>query len=70
MINNEEKTQLENYLKKKFCNKDIQLVLPNKADKPAEVFINKEFIGTIYKDIDEGEVSYDFNIAILGEDLK
>ena len=34
-----------------------------------EVLINGEFIGLVYKDEDEGETSYDFNMAILAIDL-
>jgi hypothetical protein len=33
------------------------------------VFIGEEFIGVIYRDEDDGEVSYDFNMAILAYDL-
>ena len=31
--------------------------------------IGEEFIGVIYRDEDDGEVSYDFNMAILAYDL-
>jgi hypothetical protein len=31
--------------------------------------INGEFIGTIFRDEDEGEVSYAVNMSILQEDL-
>jgi len=34
-----------------------------------EVFLGDEFIGTMFRDEDEGEVSYDFNMAILEFDL-
>jgi hypothetical protein len=69
MISEAEKHKLEKYLNKKFCSTNLKIVLPNKPDKPAELFINNEFIGTIYKDVDEGEISYDFNMAILEQDL-
>ena len=35
-----------------------------------EVLLNGEFIGTIYKDEEDGETSYDFNMAILQMDME
>ena len=31
--------------------------------------LGDEFMGTIYRDDDEGDISYDFNMAILEMDL-
>lgn len=62
--------KLTTYLKNKFKNPDINLKL-NKADSDmAEVYIGSEFIGTIYRDEDEGEISYDFNMSIIDIDLE
>ena len=36
----------------------------------AEVYIKNEFVGTLYRDEDEGEVSFDFNMSIIDIDLK
>jgi len=41
---------------------------PNKDDS-VEVSIDGEFIGVLFRDEDEGEVSYAFNMAILDIDL-
>ena len=41
---------------------------PNKRDS-AEVYIGDEFLGVIFRDDEDGEVSYDFNMAILDIDL-
>ena len=40
----------------------------NKADS-AEVYLGDEFLGVLFKDDEEGDVSYDFNMAILEIDL-
>ena len=48
----------------------IILTFPKDADSPAEVSIGQEFIGVIYRNFEEGEISYDFNMAILPEDLQ
>ena len=34
-----------------------------------EVFMEDEFIGTLFRDDEDGEVSYAFNMAILEFDL-
>ena len=62
--------KLTTYLRNKFQNSEINLKL-NKSDSDmAEVYIGNEFIGTIYRDEDEGEISYDFNMSIIDIDLK
>ena len=41
---------------------------PNKDDS-VEVYIGDEFIGVVFKDDEDGEVSYAFQMAILEMDL-
>ena len=60
--------KLEGYLKRKFGNHGISLRARPAGDS-VEVLLNGEFMGVIYKDEDDGEVSYDFNMAILGIDV-
>jgi len=40
-----------------------------KQQDSVEVHINGEFIGVLFKDEEDGEVSYAFNMAILEMDL-
>ncbi len=62
--------KVENYFQKKFSNPSINLK-PSKSDSEmAEVYISNEFIGTLYRDEDEGEISYDFNMSIIDIDLE
>ncbi len=68
-FNTLEKTKLEKYFQAKFHNKDITIVQRKDIEDSVEVMLNGEFLGVIYKDDDEGEVSYDFNMAILDMDL-
>ncbi len=68
-ITPEEVSRLQAYLVGKFGNPDIALRMRKKIQDSVEVLIKGEFIGTIYKDTDEGETSYDFNMAILDIDL-
>lgn len=62
--------KVTNYLKNKFKNEGINLKLSKSDEDMAEVYIGSEFIGTLYKDEDEGEISYDFNMSIIDIDLK
>ena len=42
---------------------------PRKEDS-AEVYVGEEFIGVLFRDDDEGETAYQFQMAILDYDLK
>jgi hypothetical protein len=48
-----------------------RMVLPRpKKDDSAEVYIGEEYIGVLFVDDEDGERSYNFNMAILGIDLE
>ena len=61
--------RLETYLRKKFDLPAIEVRQRPQKDDSGEVYIGDEFIGVIFRDEDEGEVSYAFNMAILDFDL-
>ena len=61
--------KLQKYLRSKFNNNNFRLVSRIKAQDSLEVYLGEEFIGTLYRDEEEGEVSYDLNMAILEIDL-
>ncbi len=61
--------KLSIYLKKLFNSEEINLKKrPNKSDS-VEFYKGEEFLGTIYKEEDEGEISYDLTISILEVDI-
>ena len=64
-----EVTKIQTYLQKKFGNPGITL-RDRKVEDSLEVLINGEFIAVIYKDVDEGETSYDLNMSILDIDVE
>jgi len=68
-MNKDEIVRLQRYLQEKFGNRRITLTLRKEAKDSAEVALGDEFIGVIYRDDDEGDISYDFNMAILAMDL-
>ncbi|GAB4138523.1 MAG: DUF3126 family protein [Rhodothalassiaceae bacterium] len=62
--------RVEAYLRRTFGNDRIALKTRNaKQADSVEVLIDGEFIGVLYRDDEEGEVSYAFNMAILEMDL-
>jgi hypothetical protein len=61
--------KLEKYLKKMFKMNAIEIRQRQKKDDSVEVFVEDEFVGVIYKDEEDGEVTYQFQMAILSYDL-
>ena len=68
-MNRTEIMRLRKYLNDKFETDKFKLEGGNQKDGSMELHFDNEFLGVIYKDEDEGEVSYALNIAILEEDL-
>ncbi len=67
-MTSDEMKRVQAYMRTKFENDAVTLKRGGKEDM-VEVFLDDEFIGTMFRDEDEGEVSYDFNMAILEFDL-
>ncbi len=61
--------RLQTYLRKLFSNERILIDTPKKAGASVEVRVGDEFIGTVHRDDDEGEVSFSLQVVILDEDL-
>lgn len=61
--------RIRKYLNTKFGNDKFSLEKSPASDGSMEVHFDGEFIGMIYRDEDEGEVSYAFQMAILEDDL-
>jgi hypothetical protein len=68
-MNRDELVQLETYLRKTFQNNAIEVRARTKKKDSAEGDISDEFVGVIYRDDEDGEVSYQFQMAILEFDL-
>lgn len=63
-----EVVRVQLYLRELFGNDRIIVKLRPK-DGSAEVMMGQEFIAVLFRDDEEGDVSYAFNMAILEEDL-
>jgi hypothetical protein len=66
----QEVRKLDGYLKKLFGNAHIRVVPRPKKDDSAEVYVGEEFIGVLFVDDEDGERSYNFQMAILATDLE
>ena len=64
----QETQRVEAYLKEKL-HPGLRLVARDKTDDSVEVYLGAEFIAVLYKDVDEGEVAYQFQMTVLQEDL-
>jgi ribosome-associated translation inhibitor RaiA len=61
--------RLEKYLRNLFRLDTITIVERPKQPDSVEMHINGEFVGVLFKDEEDGEISYAFNMAILEMDL-
>lgn len=61
--------RLEKYLRNLFRLDTITVVERPKQQDSVEVHVGGEFIGVLFKDEEDGEISYAFNMAILEQDL-
>ncbi len=62
--------KLESFFQHKFKLPTIEVRQRPRKDDSAELFIGDEFIGVLYRDDEDGEVSYNFSMAILDIDLE
>ena len=62
-------SNVQKFLQQKFGNRGID-VRPRKQNDSVEVYLGEEFLGLIYADDEDGERSYNFQMAILDVDLE
>jgi hypothetical protein len=69
-VDRKEIQKLESFFRRRFNLPNIQVrQRPQKADS-CEVYIGDEFIGVVYRDDEDGDLSYNFSMAILDIDLE
>jgi hypothetical protein len=68
-VNHPEIIKLQKFLQQKFGNRGID-VRPRKQSDSVEVYLGEEFLGLIYVDDEDGDRSYNFQMAILDVDLE
>ncbi|MGL4396739.1 MAG: DUF3126 family protein [Hyphomicrobium sp.] len=66
----DEIARLQTYLRKTFGATSLEVRPQPKKDDMAEVFINGEFVAALYREVEDGETSYQLQMAILDMDLE
>ena len=61
--------RLQTYLRKLFGSERIKVVPPPRRGLSIELAVNDETIGTVHRDVDDGETSYSIHLTVLEEDL-
>jgi hypothetical protein len=61
--------RLQSYLRAKL-NPDLVVQLRQRPDECAEIYLGPECLGVVAKVVDEGEVSFSFEISVIEEDLE
>lgn len=62
--------RLQAYLRKLFGTRNLEVRARPKKDDSAEVFIGDEFVAVLFREEEDGETSYQFQMAILDLDLE
>lgn len=66
----DELQKLQSYLKKTFGTQSLTVRARPKKDDSAEVYIGEDFVAVLFREDEDGEVSYQFQMAILDVDLE
>lgn len=61
--------RLQSYFRTKFGLGNLSVRRRSNKDDSAEVYFGDEFLGVIFRDEEDGDLCYQFNMAILDEDL-
>lgn len=61
--------RVQAYLRTTFGNDRIAVDAPKTRTGSVEVRVGDEFLGTLHRDVEDGEVSFSLHIMILEEDL-
>ena len=69
-MDRQEIAKLEHYMRRKFQLPSIGVRARPQKDDSAEVYIGDEFIGILFRDDDDDDLSWSFQMAILEFDLE
>ena len=61
--------RVQSYLRSTLGSDRIVIEVPKQRGASVEVRAGREFLGTLHRDDEDGEVSYSLHITILEEDL-
>jgi hypothetical protein len=70
LVNPQEMVRVQNYMRKLFGSKTLSVRARPKIKDSAEVYVGDDFVGTLTVDNEDGELCYQFQMAILELDLE
>ncbi|MEX0852901.1 MAG: DUF3126 family protein [Bauldia sp.] len=68
-MDRQEIQKLEAFFRRRFNLPSIQVRQRPQKNDSAEVYIGDEFVGVLFRDDEDGDLSYNFTMAILDIDL-
>jgi hypothetical protein len=68
-VNETDIARVQAYLRATLGNDRIHIDAPKRKGGSVEVRVGPEFLGTVHRDDEDGEVSFSLHITILEEDL-
>jgi hypothetical protein len=69
-VDRQEIQKLEKFFRARFNMPAMEVKQRPQKNDSAEVYIGDEFIGVVYRDDEDGDLSYNFTMAILDIDLE
>jgi hypothetical protein len=69
-VDKREIDRVQAYLRRTFANEALRVVPRPRKDDSAEIYLGEEFIGVLFRDDEDGDLSYSFQMAILEQDLE
>lgn len=68
-VDKTELAKVERYMRRTFANQALRIVPRPKKNDSAEVYVGEDFLGVLSLDDEDGDRSFQFQMAILAEDL-
>jgi hypothetical protein len=68
-MNKQDMEKVQAYLRRTFQNMAIRVVARPRKNDSAEVYVGEEFMGVLFLDDEDGDRSFNFQMAILEQDL-
>ncbi|KZK77550.1 hypothetical protein PsW64_02946 [Pseudovibrio sp. W64] len=62
--------KVQTYMRNTFKSPELEVRARPRKDDSAEVYIKDEFLGVIFRDEEDGELSWNFQMAILDIDVE
>ncbi len=68
-MNKQDLEKVQAYLRRTFQNMAIRVTARPRKNDSAEVYVGEEFLGIVFLDDEDGDRSFNFQMAILEQDL-